>query len=113
MYSDASRNFKKGFGAFCDSQWTFGVWNELFMSRAEPSIEYLELFGVAVAVLLWIHKYQNKWVILFCDNESVVHMVNNSSSSCKNCMVLIRIITLHSLLNNVFSPDMSEWNIME
>ena len=28
-------------------------------------------------------------------------MINNSSSKCKNCMVLIRIITLLTLTNNV------------
>ena len=28
-------------------------------------------------------------------------MINNSTSSCKNCMVLIRIITAESILRNV------------
>ena len=101
LYSDASHHFEKGFGAYCEQQWTFGVWNKPFMEAKEPSIEYLELFGVTVAVLLWIHKFQNKRVVLFCDNESAVHMINNSSSKCRNCMVLIRIITAHSLMNNV------------
>ena len=38
--------------------------------------------------------------MLFCDNQSVVAMVNNNSSSCKNCMVLIRILVLHSMKMN-------------
>ena len=40
-------------------------------------------------------------VVVFCDNFSVVHMINNSSSSCRNCMVLIRLIVLESLYQNV------------
>ena len=101
MYSDASKNFSKGFGAWCQKSWVYGVWNYKFMCDTDPSIEYLELFAVAVAVKLWIHRFKNKKVYLFCDNLSVVHMLNNSLSSCRNCMVLIRFITLEGLIQNV------------
>ena len=67
----------------------------------KPSIEYLELFGVLAGVLNWIKLFSNKRIVLFCDNESVVHMINQSSSSCKNCMVLIRWLTAESILRNV------------
>ena len=49
MYSDASGSPDKGFGAYCDKDWTYGKWDKLFMEKEEPSIEYLELFGVSVA----------------------------------------------------------------
>ena len=101
MYSDASGNFSLGFGAHCGPEWTFGQWDKSFCETYKPSIEYLELFGVSVAVLNWIKLFSNKRIILFCDNEAVVHMINSSSSSCKNCMVLIRIITAESLIRNV------------
>ena len=101
MYSDASRAFSKGFGAWCQNSWTCGNWNYEFMESAQPSIEYLELYGVAIAVKLWIQRFRNRRIYLFCDNESVVYMLNHSSSKCKNCMVLIRIITLHSMIHNV------------
>ena len=100
MYSDASRNFEKGFGAYCGPHWCYGQWNLQFMQKYKPSIQYLELFGVTVAVINWIHKFKNRRIYLFCDNQSVVQMINNSSSRCKNCMVLIRLITLQGLLNN-------------
>ena len=67
----------------------------------DPSIEYLELFAVTVSVLLWLHKVKNTRICLFTDNESVKNMINNTSSSCKNCMVLIRIIVLKALEFNV------------
>ena len=67
----------------------------------KPSIEYLELFAVTVGVLNWVKLFHNRKIVLFCDNEAVVHMINNNTSSCKNCMVLIRLIVFEELKYNV------------
>ena len=101
MYSDASRNFDKGFGAICGDRWTFGVWDRSFMKRFQPSIEFLELFGVVVAVLNWIKLFPNRVIYLYCDNQSVKNMINNQTSLCKQCMRLLRFIVLEGLLRNV------------
>ena len=101
MYSDASGNFKLGFGAYCGPEWTFGQWDERFCLLHKPSIEYLELFAVLVGVLKWIKLFTNKRIVLFCDNQAVVCMINSSSSKCKNCMILIRCLVAESLLRNV------------
>ena len=98
MFSDASRNFKLGFGGYCRSEWTFGQWDEEFCLNKQPSIEYLKLFAVTVAVVNWLKLFRNRRIVLFCDNEAVVSMINNSK--CKNCMVLVRIIILEGLLCN-------------
>ena len=100
FYTDASGNYKLGAGGICQRSWFYLQWDHDFMTRARPSIEYLELYAVAVGVLNWIHRFQNRRIILFCDNISVVYMLNRSTSSCKNCLVLIRIIVLESLRNN-------------
>ena len=97
MYSDASR--KIGFGAYCQNNWMAGIWGDFL--QYEPSIEYLELYAVTAGILQWIERFANRRVILFCDNMGVVHMINNSSSKCKNCMILIRLITLHCMKVNV------------
>ena len=94
MFLDAARSDKKGFGAICQNSWMYSRWETDFVKLCDPSIEFLELFGVAAAVLTWIRRFRNSRVYLFCDNISVVHMINNSSSSCKNCMHLIREITM-------------------
>ena len=39
-------------------------------------------------------------MIIFCDNQAVVHMVNNTSSGCCNCMYLLRLIVLNNLTYN-------------
>ena len=99
MYSDASG--KLGMGAICGSRWMYQMWPREFLERCKPSIEYLELYAVKAAVLAWIQQFKNRRIILFCDNKSVVDMINITSTSCKNCMVLIRIIVLKGLMDNV------------
>ena len=46
MYSDASGNYKLGFGAYCGTEWTYGQWDSVFCNEYKPSIEYLELYAV-------------------------------------------------------------------
>ena len=99
MYSDASG--KIGFGAVCGSECMSQSWPKEFLVKHKPSIEYLELFAVTAAVLAWIDKFRNQRVILFCDNQSVVSMINLTTTSCKNYMVLIRAIVLKGLIENV------------
>ena len=69
MYSDASGAI--GFGAYCKSEWTFGEWDKNWLLEQKPSIEFLELYGVLAAVMLWIKDYANSRILLHCDNESV------------------------------------------
>ena len=99
MYSDASG--KLGMGAICQSNWMYTMWKQDFIKKVRPSIEYLELFGVVAGVLTWIHRFKNRRIILFCDNESVVNMINMTTTSCKNCMILIRILVFKGLIENV------------
>ena len=107
-YTDASANRALGFGGIFDGKYFWGKWSDSsqpgernFIDKYNPSIEFLELYGVAVSVFLWLKYVPNRHICLFTDNESVMNMVNNSSSSCKHCMVLIRMITLEGLRHNV------------
>ena len=101
MFSDASKNPKLGFGSICDRLWTFSQWDSDFITEHNPSIEYLELFGVLVSVINWLHHFKNQRIILFCNNQSMVSMINSTTSSCKNCLVLIQLLVFHSLKHNV------------
>ena len=103
MYSDASLSAKKGFGAWCQNDWMAHKWSECndFIINEKPSIAYVELFALTAGVLQWIHRFANRRIWLFIDNKSARDMVNDSASHCKNCMVLIRLITLQSMKYNV------------
>ena len=101
MYSDAAKSGKLGFGGICGNSWTYGAWGPELINEYDPSIEFLELFAVVVTVKLWIHRFANRRVILFCDNQAVVGMINSMTSSCRHCLNLIRILLLHCLKQNV------------
>ena len=98
-YTDASG--KISYAGYHRNQWFQSRWPKLFLDQYKPSIEYQELFAVAVSVLLWAKLYENCRICLFCDNETVVKMLKNISSSCKNCMILIRMIVRESLKYNM------------
>ena len=90
FYTDASASKKKGgFGCFFSGRWNHGMWEPNFVEVHNPSIEYLELYALCVGIFTWSDHFQNQRIIIFCDNMSVVNMVNQTSSKCKNCMVLI------------------------
>ena len=102
MYSDSSGSLTKGgFGVYYWTESTTGRWDKQFMRTKKPSTEYLELFCLTVGAVLWIHNFRNRTIWLFCDNTSVRDVVNDTTSSCKNCMVLLRIIVLYGLKYNV------------
>ena len=101
MFSDASKKKLLGYGGICGNSWLFGQWPTGFIEAEDPSIAYLELYALTATVLSWISRFANKRVILFCDNQSVVQMINTTSSTCGNCMKLMCILVLKCLKENV------------
>ena len=100
FYSDPSRNFSLGFGGYCGNSWMMQHWDQ-FTEHVQPSIGYLELYAAVAAILAWINRFRNKHTKIFVDNQSVMHMVNNTTGGCKNCMVLIRIMVLECMYHNI------------
>ena len=101
MLSDAAKSDRLGFRAVCKNSWVFAQWPGNFIHMHNPSIEYLKLYALVIGVVNWLHRYKNRRIIIFCDIQSVVHMVNNTSSSCNNCMVLMRRLVLECLKYNI------------
>ena len=100
--SDASANKLLGFGCIFNRRWIQAFWPKNFIQDQKPSIEYLELFALMAGILTWErdNDLNNCRISIFCDNQAVVQIVNNGSSSCKNCMKLLRLITLSGLQFN-------------
>ena len=101
FYTDASKNPLLGAGGWCKTRWFSQQWEPGFIEKFNPSIAYLELFAVMARVYLWLKDFKNMCILLHCDNQSVVFMINNSSSKCRNCMVLIRLLTIFCMKNNI------------
>ena len=97
--TDASRNAFMGFGCVFNKNWTFGVWEPGYIKKFQPSIAYLELYALCMGIYVWQQYLQNVQIIVFCDNQADCSMVNSLASSCKNCMYLIRKLTLNNLVH--------------
>ena len=100
--SDAAAGKNLSYGCILGNKhWSYGQWEPGFIAEYQPSIKFLQLYALCMGIFIWIEKLKNKRIIVHCDNEVVVHMTNNSSSLCKNCMVLIKKLVLKSLNYNL------------
>lgn len=119
--TDASRNKNLGIGGIAaltqlygksefeqlfpnenyEDKWFHVLWEPGFIDSSDCSIEVCEMMGVATATVLFSKFFRNKRIIIFCDNQAVMHMLNSASSACKKCMYLLRVITAESLRHNV------------
>ena len=98
FYSDASANPELGFGCIYNNCcWIGEQWKPNFINSVKPSIEYLELYALCAGVFTWEYELRNLRMLVHCDNEAVVSMINNQSSSCVRCTYLLRILTLKCL----------------
>ena len=102
FYSDASHSEILGFGSILGDRWICSQWPPSFIRQCEPSIGYLELYALVLGIITWQDdcRLRDSRVQVHCDNMSVVHMINNITSSCKNCMFLLRKLILNGLLFN-------------
>ena len=100
MYSDASGNEKYGIGSYLERNFLFARWEDNFIRRCNPSIEFMELLGICVGVFAWSEQLRNKRFILYTDNTSARDVINSTSTSGKYSMKLIRKLTLRSLQYN-------------
>ena len=46
----------------------FHKWETGYIDKYNPSIEYLELYAVAVSIFLWAEPLPNRRVVIFCDS---------------------------------------------
>ena len=101
FYTNSSAGLETGgMGGVFGSHWFMAQWDRDFLRINKPSITYLELFALVSATLIWKRKISNSRIVVFCDNQVVVNMVNNLTSSCKNCMYLLRILLKLGLVEN-------------
>ena len=87
-----------GFGLMCGEDWTFGSFTEEWN---DVHITVRELYPLWVFVGVWGEELRNKRILFWCDNESVVAIINRQSSkNSPQCMVILRKIVLACLSLN-------------
>ena len=102
LFTDAASTV--GFGGYFKGEWFQGRWPpHLLLNRERGiSIEWQELFPIVVACTIWHPHFAGKRLQLWCDNESVVAIINSGHSKVPRIMDLLRALTLISMKHNFF-----------
>ncbi|XP_078342651.1 uncharacterized protein LOC144628433 [Oculina patagonica] len=80
LYTDASGTV--GFGGYFNGKWFQGKWLPHMQLNKDRgiSIEWQELFPIVVACAIWFPYFSGKRIQFWCDNESVVAILNSGFS---------------------------------
>ncbi len=87
VYTDASGKF--GCGALWQASWFQYCWPPAYQ---EKSIAIKELLPVVLACAIWGPMWQDTSVLLHCDNEAVVEVLNAGCSKDNHIMHLLRCL---------------------
>ena len=87
LFSDASGSF--GCGAWWDQSWFQVAWTS---DVQEWSIAQKELLPIVLAAMLWGKFWRGKAVLVHCDNQAVVEMVNSGYCRDQGMMQMIRCL---------------------
>ena len=101
VFLDASANVTLGWGAWRGNKWIWGGWDQTFFHIYNLSIDFLELYAVAVTVYAWSDILANKHVIVHSDNTPTVAVMNDKFAHSPNLMHLVCFLVLHCMLNNI------------
>ena len=101
FFTDASKNPEYGIGAIFKDRWFAGKWTKYFITKEDPSIEFLELKALVAGLFAWRDQPElhNGRVNIYCDNQAVQGMINTLASTCNQCRKLIRLVALLQIEN--------------
>ena len=92
-----------GYGGFFNGKWFQGKWEpQQQLGQPEITIAWQELFAIVVACHIWGESLQHKQIILNCDNESVVNVINSKRPGVSRVMDLLPHLTLLTLKHNIY-----------
>ena len=97
LFTDAPST--SGFGGFFRGKWFQGRWPpHLRLDKDRGiSIEWQELFPIVVVCAIWHPFFAGKRLQFWCDNESVVTIINSGHSKAPRIMDLVRFLVLISM----------------
>ena len=64
------------------------------------SINWIELYGITMALAIWGHHFMGKRILVHCDNSSMVQVMTKCSSRSKSMMVLVHSLVMLGIQNN-------------
>ncbi len=96
LHTDASGAM--GMAAVFGSRWFQCRWPQCWM---EHTITVKELLPIVLAVDLWASDLANKRILLHCDNQAVVFVINKQTSKEPDVMQLLRRLVCTQLTHNI------------
>ena len=84
LFTDAS---DLGFGCIFGRKWFFGQFSSDWL---QFHIAVREFLPIVISLEIWCHQFHNSTVVLHCDNNTVVHVINKTTSKDPNLMILMR-----------------------
>ena len=91
-----------GFWGFFNGKWLQGRWPpHLLINKTKGiSIDWQELFLIVLACALWYPHFSGKRLQFWCDNHSIVAIINSGHSKAPRVMDLVRFLVLISMKHN-------------
>lgn len=102
LFTDSTGNPDLGCGAVFGKHWFAFKWpNSWQGSGLMKDITFLELVPIVMALYVWQNEFRNKKILLHCDNQALVEILNSSTSRSDHVMSFIRPLILHCLRSNI------------
>ena len=102
FFTDASRNSELGLDVTSTNIGLLLSGSQNTLRNSNPAIAYLELLALCIGIFTWQDSadLRNRRIVVFCDTQSIVEMVNQMTLGCQNCMVLLRKLAINNLEHN-------------
>ena len=100
FYTDSTLNENLGIGGIYGTRWFSKAWPVGFVRTCEPCIGFVELYALVVGILTWGSELVDSRLVIYCDNEPVMNMVNSFTTKCNYCLKLLRVLVLDNLIHN-------------
>ena len=81
-----------GAGAFFRGDWAYWNFYVDLPTLASLHINYKECLCIVLAALCWAPQWQNKRILVLCDNQAAVAMINKGSTKNTQMMAFLRIL---------------------
>ena len=78
------------FGIYFRGRWCSGSWRDMWQQDSiTRDLTFLEFFSIVGALWIWAGEWLNSVVRFWCDNQVVVHIINNLTSHSERVMKLV------------------------
>lgn len=99
LFTDSSN---LGYAAVLQSQWFQGKWpQDWTVTHGGKNIALLELVPIVLAIQHWAKSLSGQRILLMCDNEALVYIINKQSSKLSEIMNLVRQLVVACMLHNI------------